>query len=143
MKNCATDLAERYQMEETRGRCKIKNFGIFGEEKGKDGAARLITKTDKIKAEPGLCFGLHFLMNLSEEVSVPSPLRVTVNYPVSGGENRLPREKSVWEMAGESPDPIFLGWTFEADEPMIPGTYFFQVHDARGLLLVEKEFTVV
>ncbi len=146
-------LATKYKMEETREPAyHIVDFGVYqmGGQAGisDDGKRKVVNEpvctnqTQHIKGEVGMYFGFRFTTStpdlspkvLDHQVIVVHPVRHSVT-----GE--LISKESSWKQNGYSESNIFLGWYFENEETLLPGTYQMLVCDM-GVVLAEKSFVI-
>lgn len=104
--------------------------------------AKCISKTTRIKAEVGMCFGLRFTSSNPNDVPQVTVHTVRVGHPEKNDDGEITNTITSWQQNGYSKSNIFMGWYFETKDELLAGNYNISASDTDGNLLVEKCFII-
>jgi hypothetical protein len=104
---------------------------------------KLVTATDTVAGKIGTEFGLRYVVK-GDPAGAEAPLDFVITYPPPGLKDpaeAAPVTESRYSRGKKIGDTIYLGYGFENDWEIVPGTWTFAIfHD--GKKLAEESFTV-
>ncbi len=102
-----------------------------------------VESTDNIKAKVGLEFGLRYVVIGAPE-GAEVPLDFVILYPEPGLKDpaeSTPLRESRYQRKKKIGETVYLGYGFESEWEIVPGTWTFQIWDG-DRELAEQTFTV-